>query len=500
MIQNWPTTDHHSGHAIRRGRWLALCAMLVFAATMWLAIPHGIGFSWRECDTQAISRNFLRDGFDPLRPRIDWRGDTDGAVECEFPLYQLSIASIMTLIGEAEWPGRLLALLATIWASLSLHRLLEMRAGPSGALAGLLVFLVSGSSVMIATRIMPDAFSLALSIASLAAFVRYLAFGSSLSLGLSVAALTFAALQKPPALQIGMLMFGWTVFLAPRRLREPRLWLGFTAILVTVAAWLMHGKSLYEETGLTFGVVSGGDTKFPDLEHLLSPKIHAQLAWTSLQYGLSALGSIALLVMLLRRRLDAADIVILATVALSLYGSLRYSYHHKMGPHYHVFASFAGAWLVARAWPARASSTWWAALLTAVMLQGAWRVQVERTTRTGAIESPLMDIAATIRRLSSPSDLVIVRSQKPRHDKLWQRRNNYENPAMFYQAELHGWVLPADGFELADLKRLRTLGARLIYNPMPGQTSEAVKNWLDKESETVINQPRVQVHRLRSTE
>lgn len=500
MLRHWTTTDQHPSAAVRRGRLLAYVAIGLFALTTWFAIPHGIGFSWRECDTQAIARNFLSDGFDPLRPRVDWRGDTDGAVEAEFPLYQLSIASVLAFVGESEWPGRVLALLATLWASLSLHRLLELRAGPSGALAGLLVFLVCGSSVMIATRIMPDAFSLALSIASLAAFVRYLAIGSSLSLWLSITALTFGALQKPPALQLGLVMFGWAAWLAPHRLREPRLWVGFACVLAVVTAWLLHGKSLYDETGLTFGVVSGGDTKFPSLEHLLSPKIHAQLAWTSVQYGLSALGGIALLTLLARRRLDGADLILLATVALGLYGSLRYSYHHKMGPHYHVFASLAGAWCVARAWPPRAGKVWWAALGAAVLAQGVWRIQVERTMRSNAIQTHLMDVAASIRSLTEPDELVIVRSEKPRRDALWQRRNNYESPAMFYQARRHGWVLPADGFEVAELERLRARGARLVYNPMPGQTSDAVQRWLAEKGDTLITEASFRVHRLRSEE
>lgn len=500
MLRNWPTTDLHSTEAVRRGRLLACCAMVVFAITTWFAIPHGIGFSWRECDTQAIARNFFSDGFNPLRPRIDWRGDTDGAVESEFPLYQLSIASVMAFVGESEWPGRLLALLATLWASLSLHRLLELRAGPAGALAGLLMFLVCGSSTMIATRIMPDAFSLALSIASLTAFIRYLTVGSSLSLWLSIAALTFGALQKPPALQIGMVMFGWTALLAPQRLREPRLWVGFAAVMTVVGAWLLHANSLYEETGLTFGVVSGGDTKFPDIDHLLTPKIHVQLAWTSVQYGLSALGAIALIRLLVRRRLDGADLMLLGTVAIGLYGSLRYSYHHKMGPHYHVFASFAGAWFVARAWPSRANNLWWAALVTAVVVQGSWRIQVERTMRTNAINSPLMAIAASIRRLTDPGELIIVRSEKPRRDRLWQRRNNYETPAMFYQARRHGWVLPADGFDISGLEQLRARGARIVYNPMPGQTSKDVTRWLAREGDTLIDHPRCRVYRLRSME
>ena len=46
---------------------------------MLLAIPQGIGSSWRECDTQAIARNFLGEGWNPLRPLVDWRGDTNGA-------------------------------------------------------------------------------------------------------------------------------------------------------------------------------------------------------------------------------------------------------------------------------------------------------------------------------------------------------------------------------------------------------------------------------------
>jgi hypothetical protein len=233
---------------------------------------------------------------------------------------------------------------------------------------------------------------------------------------------------------------------------------------------------------------------------LLSPKIHVQLAWTSVQYGLSALGAIALIRLLVRRRLDGADLMLLGTVTIGLYGSLRYSYHHKMGPHYHVFASFAGAWFVARAWPSRANNLWWAALVTAVVVQGSWRIQVERTMRTNAINSPLMAIAASIRRLTDPGELIIVRSEKPRRDRLWQRRNNYETPAMFYQARRHGWVLPADGFDISGLEQLRARGARIVYNPMPGQTSKDVTRWLAREGDTLIDHPRCRVYRLRSME
>ena len=116
--------------------------------------------------------------------------------------------------------------------------------------------------------------------------------------------------------------------------------------------------------------------------------------------------------------------------------------------------------------------------------------------RSNAINSPLMDIAASIQRLTSPDELIIVRSDKPRRDALWQRRNNYETPAMFYQSRRHGWVLPADGFDVTSLERLRTRGARIIYNPLTGQTHKDVTRWLKQESDILIDQPGCQVYRL----
>jgi hypothetical protein len=493
----------------RRGRLVAGLALLVFAAIAWFAVPHGIGVSWRECDTQAIARNFVDDaptqGFDPLRPRIDWRGDTDGAVECEFPLYQLAIAGVLALSErDAEWPGRLLSLLAMLWAGWSVHELLRWRASPAGALAGLLTFLAAGSSLMLATRVMPDALSLAFAAASLAAFTRYLTLGAGVSLTLSMAALAAAALQKPLALQVGWIMFGWTVFVAPRRLRDARLWLGWLAVVGVTAAWLLHAKGLYEETGLTFGVLGGGDTKFPALAHVLSPWINAHLGWTTVQYGLSALGLFAAAVLLLRRRFDALDACMVGAAVAGLYLSLRYSYHEGMGPHYHTFAALAGAWCVARAWPANATS-WrtaplvFTAFAVAIAAQVTWRASIERSSRTEVISSPLMDVAASIRALTAPGERIVVRAQKPRFDPFWRRRNNYEEPSLLYQAALQGWVLPQDGFDVETLADLQARGANLVYDCVAGERGEA-QRWLDEHGDVVFEAGDLRLHRLHSAQ
>ncbi|MBX3462754.1 MAG: glycosyltransferase family 39 protein [Planctomycetes bacterium] len=483
--------------AVRRGRRWFLLALGLYAVALWfLVVPHGIGYSWRECDTQAIARNFLQDGFDPLRPRIDWRGDTDGAVECEFPFYQLAIASLLAVCGDVEWPGRLLSLLAVLGAALALHRLLEQRAGPGPALVGGLVFLGGGQAVLLGARVMPDAASVALGLAGLVAFVRYLGIGSGWSLGLGAAAVALGALQKPTTLQLGLLMLLWTLLLAPRRAREPRLWLALLLVPAVVAAWLVHAHGLEAETGLTFGVTAAGDTKFPAVEHLLTPRLHAQLARTTLYYGLSAFGLLGLFALVVQRRLDRADAALLGVVGVGLLATLRYSYHHGMGPQYHAFAAVAGAWCAARAWPARAPRWLWALLLVAVAAHATWQVAGERRKCEVCSATPLLDLAAAVRAASAPADLTVVRADKPRRDTAWARRNNYEDPRFLYHARRRGWVLPADGFDVATLADLQARGARIVVDLVPGGTPAATQAWLAAHAEVVRREPFGVVWRL----
>jgi hypothetical protein len=495
----WLSPRPWDPQAVRTCRRWTFVAVVVFALATWFLVPHGIGYSWRECDTQSIARNFLLDGFDPLHPRVDWRGDTAGYVECEFPLYQLMIATSLAGLGDldAEWPGRLIALLAVMAGAIALQRLLELRSGPAAGLVGALAFLATGSAALMATRVMPDALSFALGVLSLAPFVRYLATGSGLALALSALALTAAGLQKPPALQLGAVMFGWAALLAPARLRDWRLWLAFVVIVGTVGAWLVHGKNLYEATGLSFGVTAG-DTKFPAAQQLLSPKVYANLAWTTVQHGFSLLAGAALLFLGVRKRLDRADLVLLTAVALGLLLSLRYSYHHGIGPHYHAFAAFAGAWCLGRAWPAAGAPRWlWAVLLVAVAAHGGWRLLAERSWRTATLSTPLVELAASVRpQGTGPAPLAIVRGDKAPFDTLWQRRTNFEDPRFFYQSRLRGWALHQDELDVARLTELHGLGGRVVCDMAPGKNSPEVERWLAAHGELLADRHGVRLHRL----
>lgn len=481
--------------ATLRQRALLVGALLLFAAALWWLVPHGIGVSWRECDTQSIARNLVEDGYDVLHPRVEWRGDTDGSVECEFPLYQLGIAALLTVFGDVEWPGRAISLAATVVAAWSLWRLLRRRVVAGSALAGTLAFLVTGSAMLVGTRVQPDALCLAFGLSGMVAFVDFLAGGRWRDLALATVLLALAGLEKPLALQLGLLAFGWSVVLAPRRLREGRTWLAYVAIAGIVALWLWHGYRLWQTTGLSFGVIGGDDSKFPGAQ-VLTGKVWLNLAWTTLHYGLGPLGVSALLLLAVRRRLDASDVILAAAVFAGLVVSLRYSYHGGLGPHYHMWAASAGAWFVGRAFPERADARWWLPFLVCVAVCGGWRLREERGMRKMVNASPWLTAAQQIRDGSGLAERMIVRGDFPRYDELWRRGNNFEDPRLFYQARRRGWALAVDGCEPERLDRLRKLGAAILVDMQPSSTPADMKAWLLRNAEPWLRNDAIAVYRL----
>src|SRR5947209_18305176 len=70
--------------------------------------------SWREGDLSAVSRNFVREGFTPFYPRIDWRGDGPGYAEMELPLYPAITAVTYEVFGEHDQIGRVWSFIFSI--------------------------------------------------------------------------------------------------------------------------------------------------------------------------------------------------------------------------------------------------------------------------------------------------------------------------------------------------------------------------------------------------
>lgn len=236
--------------------------------------------AWRQADTAAMARNFFAEGYDLLRPRIDWRGASTGVVETNFPLYPFLVACLYGLAGSAsEWLARLLSALLSVATAVPLYALAR-RLSPEPWLArwAAALYLILPLSWFFGRAVMPEALMLLLSVASLWGFQRWLDSPTDRNFLLAVllAGLCFAV--KIPTLYLGfplvamaLARHGWGF------VRQPRMWAYLALSLIPAALWYHHAISLFDETGLTFGIF--GNTGYDKFDHGL---LLSSAFWTTM--------------------------------------------------------------------------------------------------------------------------------------------------------------------------------------------------------------------------
>ena len=237
--------------------------------------------AWRQTDTAAIARNYFEEGYDLFHPRVDWRGDTQGFVESNFPAYAFAVACGYKLLGAPkEWVGRLVAALFSALSVVPLYFLGRRWHGRQVARLSVLIFAISPLNVFFGRAFMPEAMMLFFSIGAIYCFVRWTDterwgwfFGAA-----GCAALAF--LIKIPALYLGLPL----AFLAYEKFRkrvltEPRIW-GYVALsLLPAVLWYWHAYGLFQRTHLTFGIWNTyGYRKWGNLDLLASPAFYGRMA------------------------------------------------------------------------------------------------------------------------------------------------------------------------------------------------------------------------------
>jgi hypothetical protein len=304
-----------------------------------------------------------------------------------------------------------------------------------------------------------------------------------------MAATALAGLIKPYALQLGLVQFLVLALSARGRLRSPAPWLGWAAVLAVVGAWLWHAHGLYVAYGNSFGVLAG-DTKFPSAERLADTRVYKDLLKVDLAFGVGVLGAACFAVLLVCRRLGAAEVALAAGNAVMLFVSIRYACDPWLGAHYHVFALLAGAWFTARVAalaaerlgprlpPAgRRVAGALAAAGFAMLLAG--NVGKWRADHAAAMRDPVLPLGAALRAARAPGELVVVRSGEDSFDARWQRADNYQDPRLLYVADARGWVLARDHRGADALRTLVAKGARLYAEPAdPAGGDAELHAWL----------------------
>ncbi|MCX6793670.1 MAG: phospholipid carrier-dependent glycosyltransferase [Candidatus Gottesmanbacteria bacterium] len=130
-----------------------------------LTSPVADWHSWRQADTAAVSRNFLRFGIDPLHPRYDdlsniqsGKDNPEGWRMVEFPLYQ-TIAAVAKLsipkIPLEVWL-RLVTIAASVGTTILLGLLVARYIDPFTGVLTSLLYAILPYSVYYGRTILPD--------------------------------------------------------------------------------------------------------------------------------------------------------------------------------------------------------------------------------------------------------------------------------------------------------------------------------------------------------
>jgi hypothetical protein len=436
---------------------------------------------WREADTAAIARHFTEPGANILWPRIDWGGKGPGYVESEFQLYPYVVSLGLRLFGDRPWPGQLVSLAATLGAVVVVWRSLRARCGELPAVAGALTLLTARAVVFAATSVQPEATCLLLYVVAWSAFERWVTDGARKSLAIYALFGALAMLVKPTAAQLGVASFVWLLLARREKLRHVELWVAWFAMVTLLVLHLLHARQLFETYGNSFGVLSGGDSKLPKLEHLLMPRLWFKAATNAFVWGAGPIGTLAFLILAVRRRFDAALLALVFAAGVWTLLALRYT-SQAAGTHYHVLLSVAAARAVALSLKhvlatglvrPRALGLGAGMALTVVIVL----TLRQRAHHRGPLAPSILAAGALLAERAHAGDLVVVASLEPAWDAYWRTPNNFQDPRVFYLSRTHGWELAADDLTPRTLERASRAGARYYVEPEP-RAEPAIDDWL----------------------
>ena len=232
------------------------CIFLVGAAIRAFDVRHTVDRpSWRECDVAGIARSYYREGMNLFYPRVDWRGDTPGYAEMEFPLYPWLVAWGYKNFGFDEHVGRIISFVFSLLTLVVFYRLARYLLPPVGAIAASIFFTFNPLLINIANSLQPEGIMLLSYLLAGYFFIRWLDNESRRDLLSACAATALTILAKAPAAHIGiffmLLLFGKYGLAA---IRQVRLWLFAVGALLPGALWYWHAHKFWTQYGNSLGL------------------------------------------------------------------------------------------------------------------------------------------------------------------------------------------------------------------------------------------------------
>jgi hypothetical protein len=156
---------------------LLFILVVAFALRLYkIDIPLADFHSWRQADTAAVSRNFVKHGFDLMHPKYDdlsniqsGKENPEGYRFVEFPLYNALVAGAYVLLPflSLEVWGRLISIISSLIVIAILYYFLLKEHSRTAAIIGSLLFAIFPFFVFFSRVILPEMNALAFTFGAL---------------------------------------------------------------------------------------------------------------------------------------------------------------------------------------------------------------------------------------------------------------------------------------------------------------------------------------------
>lgn len=145
--------------------WLACILLLAFILRVWMIdAPIADWHSWRQVDTAAVTRNFIKEGFNPLMPKFDdYSGISESPVAnplrfrfVEFPVYNIVVFLFYSIFGIAEIYHRLTSVLFSLGSIIFLYFITKKYADMRVAFLAAFSFAILPFNVFFSRSTLPE--------------------------------------------------------------------------------------------------------------------------------------------------------------------------------------------------------------------------------------------------------------------------------------------------------------------------------------------------------
>ena len=258
--------------------WVISLLILGFVLRIWMIdAPIADWHSWRQVDTAAVTRNFIKEGFSPLIPKFDdYSGISERPVAnplrfrfVEFPIYNIVVFCVYSIFGVADIYHRLVSVLFSLGSIIFLYFITKKYTDKWVAFFTAFTFTILPFNVFFSRSTLPEPTFIFFSLGMLYFVSKWIEKEERTDLYLSYAFTVTAFLIKPWAIFFYLPLF--YLVLQKRSILKKFLLFSFFALFPFVAwrlwilqqpegipasSWLMNGDNIRFRPAFWWWIVS----------------------------------------------------------------------------------------------------------------------------------------------------------------------------------------------------------------------------------------------------